>query len=137
MTEIWSYCEALPKYEVSNLGRVRHRKHKRIRKPTPNENGYLKLVMCVEGRFRTFTIHRLVAAAFCEKREDANYVDHINRLRADNRASNLRWVTQRENLSNRGTVHEFYVAEVVRLHKSGLSNTEIANRLTGRAASTI
>jgi hypothetical protein len=46
-------------------------------------------------------IHRLVAECFVEgKTKEQCFVDHINRVRGDNRASNLRWVTHFENIQN-------------------------------------
>lgn len=46
---------------------------------------------------RRFYVHRLVACAFCEKEEGKDYVDHINCIRSDNRSTNLRWCTAKEN----------------------------------------
>ena len=47
-----------------------------------------------------FYIHKLVAKTFI-KNNDKKYVDHINRIRNDNRLENLRWVTCSENNKNR------------------------------------
>ena len=45
-------------------------------------------------------VHRLVAETFLERIPGKDYVDHINRLRDDNRVENLRWVTAFENNEN-------------------------------------
>lgn len=37
---------------------------------------------------------------YCDNPHDKKYVDHINAIRNDNRASNLRWVTHSENCNN-------------------------------------
>ena len=42
-------------------------------------------------------IHRLVAMYFIPNPENKRYVNHINCIRSDNRASNLEWCTVREN----------------------------------------
>ena len=76
-------------YEVSNLGRVKC--NGKIVEPYIN-NRYL----CVG----TFYIHRAVAELFVPNPENKPYIDHINTVTTDNRAENLRWVTQAENNRN-------------------------------------
>lgn len=43
------------------------------------------------------SVHRIVASAFIPNPKNLPCVDHINAIRNDNRAQNLRWVTHREN----------------------------------------
>ena len=45
-------------------------------------------------------VHRLVAEAFLPNTENKRTVDHINRVRDDNRVQNLRWATQKEQMEN-------------------------------------
>ena len=44
--------------------------------------------------------HRLVAEKYLPNPENKPQVDHINRVRHDNRVENLRWATRVENMSN-------------------------------------
>lgn len=46
-------------------------------------------------------VHRLVAQAFIENPDNKSEVDHINRVKEDNRVENLRWATRNEQLENR------------------------------------
>ena len=45
-------------------------------------------------------MHRLVAKTFIPNPENKEQVDHINTIKDDNRAKNLRWVTGEENMNN-------------------------------------
>lgn len=51
---------------------------------------------------QTLRVHKLVAEAFIENPDNKPYVDHINRITTDNKATNLRWVTPIENSLNSG-----------------------------------
>ena len=91
---------------VSNLGRVyRVSPGKTSSKPrilvgTTNNQGYKRLHVSIDGVTYNKPIHRLVAEMFCDNPEEKPYVDHINAIRDDNRATNLRWVTSSENNKN-------------------------------------
>lgn len=76
-------------YEVSNLGRVRL--NGEIVEP-PISGGYY-----VIGSIK---IHRVVAELFVPNPENKQFIDHINTVKTDNRAENLRWVTAKENSNN-------------------------------------
>lgn len=49
---------------------------------------------------KIFKVHRLIAKAFIPNPENKPEVDHINRLKTDNRVENLRWATHTENMRN-------------------------------------
>ncbi|RHZ51238.1 hypothetical protein Glove_481g112 [Diversispora epigaea] len=77
------------KFRVSSLGRVQF----------PNglisrgslDAGYLRVAR------EKYRVHRLVALAFCAKEEGKEYVNHIDGDSTNNKASNLEWVSQKEN----------------------------------------
>jgi hypothetical protein len=85
-------------YEVTIEGEVINSKTKRVLKTTLAGSGYKSLRL---GAGKHYYVHRLVATAFLpaptsEKCE----VDHIDRNKLNNHATNLRWVSREANMSN-------------------------------------
>jgi hypothetical protein len=50
--------------------------------------------------------------------ENKNIVDHINRIRDDNKAENLRWVTHEENMNNKNEPNLNKNNEIINKHLS-------------------
>lgn len=90
-------------YEVSDLGRVKGLRRNKILREQKRRHGYLSVWLYKDGcKPIQASIHRLVANAFCGEHEANAEVNHINENKADNRASNLEWLTHKEN-TNFGT----------------------------------
>ena len=68
---------------------------------TLSTTGYHTVSLYKGGKEKRFSIHRLLAQYFIPNPENKPQVDHINRIRTDNRIDNLRWVTISENLLNK------------------------------------
>lgn len=89
-------------YEVSNLGKVksieRNGTKGGVLKQHIDRYGYLKVVLHKKNKPHYFTVHRLVATAFVENPENKPAVDHIDCDRKNNKASNLRWCSVKENV---------------------------------------
>lgn len=49
---------------------------------------------------KQYKMHRIIAEAFIPNPDNKPTVDHINRVRTDNRVHNLRWATYREQSDN-------------------------------------
>ncbi len=85
--------------EVSNEGRVRSllRGKPYVLKTVPDNRGYLRLRMVIYRESKTYKIHRLVAQAFVDNPENLPQVNHIDGNKQNNNASNLEWVTNKQN----------------------------------------
>jgi hypothetical protein len=69
------------------------------------ENGYLRVGLSREGVQRGHPVHVLVARAFVEGWAPGLQVNHLDRNRQNNRASNLEWVTAAENMAHAVAAH--------------------------------
>lgn len=103
MKEIWKTIEEFPDYEISNMGRVKSNRLSTrkgvIMKPyTLGEYVGVKLWGGPTGKPKFNFVHRLVARSFVDGYEGGLNVNHKNFDKVDNRASNLEWITQRDNV---------------------------------------
>jgi len=67
---------------------------------TTRVRGYLQTSVCN----RCMRVHRLIAETFIPNPQNKPTVDHINRIRDDNRLCNLRWATHTEQRDNSSQV---------------------------------
>jgi len=66
-------------------------------KGSKTRNGYMATSL---GEHKNILVHRLVAETFLQNPENLPTVDHINRIRDDNRLENLRWASHKDNMRN-------------------------------------
>ena len=85
---------------VFNRGRYYHKPGAMV-KIHKDDDGYCFVVLALKGRNNKRFVHRLVAEAFIGPRPEEQTVDHINRVRDDNRIENLRYATASEQNKNR------------------------------------
>ena len=109
-------------YRVSNLGRVSSYNRKivmdsdyfqykwerickaKIMKQSKDKGGYLIVSLYDnEGKCKNVKVHRLVASAFIPNDENLPQIDHIDCNRMNNKISNLKWCTCKENHANPNT----------------------------------
>lgn len=96
-------------YQVSNKGRVKSLHHYasngykdilykgKVLKPGNNGRGYLFVNLCKNNKTKQFYIHKLVAEAFIQNKENKATVNHIDGIKSNNNVENLEWNTYSEN----------------------------------------
>jgi hypothetical protein len=88
-----------PNYLIYPDGRVFSKKTNKFLTHFNNGTGYKYVSLSPK---KNYTIHRLMAIHYLPNPDNLPEVDHINRIRDDNRLENLRWVTREENIKNKG-----------------------------------
>ena len=94
--EVWKQIEDSESY-VSNLGRVKLKIDKNPNYGTLIKSGYRNTKIYINGKHKSFLVHRLVALTFIPNHFDKPVVNHIDENRSNNKLDNLEWVTYSEN----------------------------------------
>jgi len=97
--EIWKVIDDFPRYEISNMGRVRIVESGKIMKMSV-KGGYNQVTLVNSTERKSKRVNRLLGKYFIvnPKPDTFDKVDHINENKLDNRAINLRWCTQSQNM---------------------------------------
>lgn len=106
-------------YQVSSYGRVKSLQlgKETIMKHTPDKDGYRSIGLSKNGNPKGYQVHRLVAIAFIENKDNKETVNHVDGNKANNNFDNLEWNTRSENM--------------LHAYKTGLTNSIGEN--SGRA----
>jgi len=132
--EEWKYIESFERYEVSNMGNIR--RGTRILKPGLDTYGYRQVNLYKNSKRFCKKVYRLVLDAFNPNVNNKPQIDHINRIRSDDRLENLRWVTASENVRNSKNFTEEMLGiswnkknskYIVRLKLNGISDCYIGS----------
>jgi hypothetical protein len=105
MKEIWKTIKDYPRYEISNMGRVKsfvlnNKGH--ILELSSHPKGYKQIFLWENNKSKNILIHGLVLTAFVAERPANHQCNHKNGIKSDNRAVNLEWVTGSKNI-----IHSF------------------------------
>ena len=99
----WIDCVADKDYQIFSEEpyQIRRKSNKRIVKESIDEasDGYIRLFLNQHKLFK----HIIIAKQFIPNPDNLPQVDHINRIRTDNRLENLRYVSNSDNNKNRSS----------------------------------
>jgi hypothetical protein len=111
--EEWKEVPGFPGYQVSNQGRLRSflDSHRMGRAPADgrilaggfDKDGYRRALLCADGgkTRKSLRIAPLVALLFIGERPPGAVLRHLNSSRTDDRAENLAYGTQKENMQDK------------------------------------
>lgn len=94
----YSRIKTLPRNGVSSGGR--------IIKQSLKKDGYYQVNMQNYGKHLYRRVNRVIAQAFIPNPKNKPIVDHIDNNRLNNKANNLQWITNAENIQK--YIHEVY-----------------------------
>lgn len=84
-------------YFIDINGNVFSKRRNRYMKPIKSKSGYYVIQLHKNMKFKTFSIHRLIAKAFIPNPNNYPCINHIDGNKLNNDISNLEWCTHKHN----------------------------------------
>jgi hypothetical protein len=92
------FLEAAADGSVRSIKFRGHQYRGRLLKPVIDNHGYPYVIFSAEGKRLRLTVHRIIATTFLGPRPEGMQIDHVDGNKLNNAASNLEYVTPRENM---------------------------------------
>ena len=114
------------KYQVSNIGQVRSLNYRgntgktKILKQDTGRDGYKRVVLCKDGKYKKYLVHRLVAMAFIPNPHNYPIINQKDENKTNNQYKNLEWCTIQYN-NNYGT-HNEKISKTMKGKNTGKNN---------------
>ena len=139
--EEWRTYEKIPRYLVSDEGRVKNSRTGRILKPSVNNRGYKQVSLHEDGKHYTAKVSRMVAETFIECDEEGLDVTYIDGDPSNVCVNNLEWKSRKELINDtykngREQTHRMRRIRCVETGEEYRSIVE-CSRLTGLNAASI
>lgn len=116
-----------PNYIIYNDGKLFSIKSGKFIKPTYCTGGYLEYVLYINGKYRAYKVHRLVAQYFVKNPDSTKYyeVNHIDGNKENNNDFNLEWCDRIYNTYYSKTWENASKANQIRIAKCDIKTHEI------------
>lgn len=85
-------------YAITSCGKVYSYRTKKFLKPGTDKDGYLFVILSVNGNRKKYTIHRLVANTYIPNPDCLPTVNHKDEDKTNNSINNLEWMSNRDNV---------------------------------------
>lgn len=133
--EEWLNIAGFYGYQISNTGKVKslerkvkckngYRTVKEHILKQKNLNGYQRVQLCRDGKYKNILVHILVAEAFLPNPDNLPQVNHLDECKNNNNVNNLEWCTREYNC-NFGTRNERISKKLSKV-KLGVYNTKLS-----------
>lgn len=80
-------------------------------KPNVNQHGYKYVVFCVNGKTKTFQVHRIIALTFVPNPDNLPMVNHLDGNKLNVKADNFEWTTNKGNAIHARDVLGYFIGE--------------------------
>ena len=108
----YKYIDGYENYIIYEDGKIYNQNTKKFLKGYSRVDGYINTCLHKDGKPKFMSLHRLIALSFIPNPHNKPFIDHINRIRDDNRIENLRWATSKQNNQNRiNNTDELYICK--------------------------
>ena len=86
-------------YAVTSCGKVWSYINEKFLKPGVNNDGYLRVNLYKNGKYKSYAIHRLVAMAYLPNPENLPEINHKDENKTNNCLQNLEWCDRKYNIN--------------------------------------
>lgn len=107
-------------YAITSCGKVWSYRSQKFLSPFSDKDGYLRVVLQVDGEQKGFGIHRLVGMTYIPNPDGLPEINHKDEVKYHNWIDNLEWCSRKYN-SNYGKRNKkpVYCVELDRVFESG------------------